>query len=123
MHGLFADTHGAGDCDPEVPLSPRPAHLLGLSAGELGVQSVQPAQLGQRLPALCRTNRSADVFTEIELSRLTRQCLDRRIDDLDLLNAELAAWQQATNADQRQVGWQFTASDAWIKLRHLYPNI
>ena len=31
--------------------------------------------------------------------RLTRQCLDRRIDDLDLLNTELAAWQPATNAD------------------------
>ncbi len=62
-------------------------------------------------------------IAEIELSRLTRQCLDRRIDDLDLLNAELAAWQQATNDDQRQVDWQFTASDARIKLRHLYPNI
>jgi len=61
-------------------------------------------------------------IAEIELSRLTRQCLDRRIDDLDLLNTELAAWQAATNVDQRQVDWQFTASDARIKLRHLYPN-
>ena len=60
-------------------------------------------------------------IAEIELSRLTRQCLVRRIDDLDLLNAELAAWQAATNADQRQVDWQFTTSDARIKLRHLYP--
>jgi hypothetical protein len=61
-------------------------------------------------------------IAEIELSRLTRQCLVRRIDDLDLLNAELAAWQAATNADQRQVDWQFTTSDARIKLRHLYPQ-
>ena len=61
-------------------------------------------------------------IAEIELSRLTRQCLDRRIDDLDLLNTELAAWQAATNVDQRQVDWQFTASDARIKLRHLYQN-
>ena len=60
-------------------------------------------------------------IAEIELSRLTRQCLVRRIDDLDLLDAELAAWQAATNADQRQVDWQFTTSDARIKLRHLYP--
>ena len=29
---------------------------------------------------------------EIELSVLTRQCLDRRIEDLETLNAELAAW-------------------------------
>lgn len=59
---------------------------------------------------------------EIELSALTRQCLDRRIGDLDTLNAELAAWQQATNADQRQVNWQFTTDDARVKLRHLYPT-
>ena len=38
-------------------------------------------------------------IAEIELSALTRQCLDRRIDDLDTLNTELAAWQ---HADQRR---------------------
>jgi hypothetical protein len=59
---------------------------------------------------------------EIELSALTRQCLDRRIDDLTVLNTELAAWQTATNTTQRQVDWQFTTDDARIKLRHLYPN-
>jgi hypothetical protein len=61
-------------------------------------------------------------IAEIELSALTRQCLDRRISDLDVLNVELAAWQAATNADQRQVDWQFTTDDARVKLRHLYPN-
>jgi hypothetical protein len=60
-------------------------------------------------------------IAEIELSALTRQCLDRRIDDLNTLNAELAAWQHQTNANQRQVNWQFTTADARIKLRHLYP--
>jgi len=61
-------------------------------------------------------------IAEIELSALTRQCLDRRIDDLALLNTELAAWQRATNADQRQVNWHFTTDDARTKLRHLYPE-
>ena len=61
-------------------------------------------------------------IAEIELSALTRQCLDRRLDNLTLLNTELAAWQQATNTTQRQVDWQFTTEDARIKLRHLYPN-
>ena len=51
-------------------------------------------------------------IAEIELSALTGQCLDRRIDNLDTLNTQLAAWQQATNADQRQVDWQFTTADA-----------
>jgi len=61
-------------------------------------------------------------IAEIELSALTRQCLDRRIEDLDILNSELAAWQRATNADQRQVNWHFTTSDARTRLRHLYPE-
>ena len=60
-------------------------------------------------------------IAEIELSALTRQCLDRRIDNIDVLNTELNAWQKATNADQRQVQWHFTTNDARTKLRHLYP--
>jgi DDE superfamily endonuclease len=60
-------------------------------------------------------------IAEIELSCLTKQCLGRRIADLDVLNEELAAWTRATNADERQVNWRFTSSDARIKLRHLYP--
>ena len=60
-------------------------------------------------------------IAEIELSALTRPCLDRRLEDLDVLNTELHAWQHATNTAQRQVDWQFTTDDARIKLRHLYP--
>ncbi|MCB0904218.1 MAG: transposase, partial [Actinobacteria bacterium] len=62
-------------------------------------------------------------IAEIELSCLTKQCLGRRINDLDVLNQELDAWTQATNADRRQVDWRFTTSDARIKLRHLYPAL
>ncbi|WP_321572587.1 IS630 family transposase [Parafrankia colletiae] len=61
-------------------------------------------------------------IAEIELSALTRQCLDRRIVDLNTLNTELTAWQNAVNTHQRQVTWHFTASDARTKLRHLYPE-
>ncbi|MFJ9917311.1 IS630 family transposase [Actinacidiphila glaucinigra] len=56
-------------------------------------------------------------IAEIELSALTRQCLDHRIADLDTLNTELSAWQNTTNTDQRQVNWQFTTHDARTKLR------
>jgi hypothetical protein len=62
-------------------------------------------------------------IAEIELSCLTKQCLGRRIAELDDLNAELTAWTDATNADQRQVDWRFTTRDARIKLRHLYPAL
>jgi hypothetical protein len=61
-------------------------------------------------------------IAEIELSALTRQCLDRRINDIDVLNDELTAWQTAVNTDQRQVNWHFTTHDARTRLRHLYPN-
>jgi len=61
-------------------------------------------------------------IAEIELSALTRQCLDRRIEDLNTLNTELTAWQTAANTDQRQVNWHFTTTDARTKLRHLYPE-
>ncbi len=60
-------------------------------------------------------------IAEIELSALTRQCLDRRIDDLDVLSGELTAWENAVNTAERQVTWHFTTSDARTRLRHLYP--
>ena len=61
-------------------------------------------------------------IAEIELSALTRQCLDRRISNLCALNTELAAWQTSTNTDQRQVNWHFTTNDARTQLRHLHHN-
>ena len=61
-------------------------------------------------------------IAEMELSVLTRQCLDRRLGSIEILNTELAAWQAATNAEQRQVDWQFTTDAARVKLRHLYPK-
>jgi len=58
---------------------------------------------------------------EIELSFLSRQCLDRRIGDAQTLDRELVAWNTQRNRDASKVTWQFTTADARIKLRHLYP--
>jgi transposase len=60
-------------------------------------------------------------MAELELSVLARQCLDRRIPDLEALRREVAAWQQARNAATVKVDWQFTTADARVKLRRLYP--
>jgi hypothetical protein len=62
-------------------------------------------------------------IAEIELSVLERQCLARRIDDLELLNAELKAWQNDRNASAGTVRWQFTTEDARVCLYRLYPDI
>jgi hypothetical protein len=59
---------------------------------------------------------------EIELSVLSRQCLDRRIPDLATLEKEVAAWQNRRNSKGGRVEWQFTTADARIKLQHLYPS-
>jgi hypothetical protein len=35
----------------------------------------------------------------------------------------LSAWDTARNANQKGINWQFSAADARIKLKHLYPII
>jgi len=60
---------------------------------------------------------------EIELSVLTRQCLDRRIPNIDSLRQEAQAWYQQRNDAQKGVDWQFTTADARIRLKRLYPQI
>ena len=60
---------------------------------------------------------------ECELSVLARQCLDRRIPDMDTLTREVAAWQRARDAAAVKVDWQFTTADARVKLKRLYPTV
>jgi uncharacterized small protein (DUF1192 family) len=62
-------------------------------------------------------------IAEIELSVLGRQCLSRRIDELERLNAELAAWQSGRNGNEGSVRWQFTTEEARVCLHGLYPDI
>ena len=61
-------------------------------------------------------------MAETELSVLSRQCLDRRIDDRDRMAREIAAWQANRNANNSRINWQFTTTDARIKLKRLYPS-
>ena len=60
---------------------------------------------------------------EIELSVLSRQCLDRRLADKEVLAQEVLAWEEERNAQVVKVHWRFTTADARIKLAHLYPRI
>ena len=62
-------------------------------------------------------------MAELELSALGRQCLSRRIPDEQTLAQECAAWCNERNTAQVTINWHFTASDARIKLRRLYPVI
>lgn len=59
---------------------------------------------------------------EIELNVMISQCLNRRIDNIKELREEVSAWQEHRDQLQAKVNWQFTAQDARIKLKRLYPT-
>jgi len=63
-------------------------------------------------------------MAEIELSVLSRQCLDRRVPDFETLQAEVAAWQERRDeAGGKKIDWRFSAEDARLKLKRLYPSL
>ena len=62
-------------------------------------------------------------MAESELSVLSTQCLDRRIADKQTLIEEVAAWESSRNHKHAKSDWQFTAADARVKLKRLYPVI
>ena len=61
-------------------------------------------------------------MAESELAVLATQCLDRRIPDKPTLIAEVATWQRDRNKRCVKADWQFTAQDARVKLKTLYPQ-
>jgi len=62
-------------------------------------------------------------MAEIELNVLIGQCLNRRIDDIEVVKKESTAWQEARNNKGAKVNWQFRTEDARIKLKKLYPTL
>ena len=62
-------------------------------------------------------------IAEIELNVMTRQCLNRRIDNIEILRKELAAWEMERNETKANVNWQFRTKDARVKLISLYPDM
>ena len=59
---------------------------------------------------------------ECEFAVLTRQCLDRRTPTIGELRRRVEAWENARNDRAVEARWQFTAADARVKLRRLYPS-
>ena len=58
-------------------------------------------------------------MAEIELSILSRQCLNRRLADEWSLALEIIAWDNARNAANAKIHWSFSVDDA----RHVFPSI
>jgi hypothetical protein len=60
-------------------------------------------------------------MAETELSVLSGQCLDRRLDSKEFVTSEVMAWEAERNRTEAKVRWRFTTADARIKLEKLYP--
>jgi len=61
-------------------------------------------------------------MVEVEISVLVRQCLKRRLADIETLDREARAWCTERNGLGASVDWRFRTEDARTKLRSLYPS-
>jgi hypothetical protein len=61
-------------------------------------------------------------MAETELSVLSRQCLDRRLESKAFLTQEVDTWAKERNQAFTKIDWRFTTADARVKLKRLYPS-
>ncbi|MCY4643350.1 MAG: transposase [Bacteriovoracales bacterium] len=59
-------------------------------------------------------------MAEIEFSALSKQCLDRRIGDMNTMKKEVGAWTKKRNRDRVKIDWQFTKNSAREKFQVRY---
>ena len=62
-------------------------------------------------------------MVEIELSVIARQCLNRRLDSMPLLEQEVLTLVQQRNEAAATVNWQFTPELARDKFKRFYPKL
>ncbi len=62
-------------------------------------------------------------MAELELAALSKQCLDRRIGDMETLKREVLAWAEERNQKHITVNWQFTNDKARDKFSRFYPKL
>lgn len=61
-------------------------------------------------------------MAELEISVLSRQCLKRRLGEMETLEKEVRSWQDRRNQIGTTTKWRFTVNDARRNLPHLYPE-
>lgn len=62
-------------------------------------------------------------MAEIEFAALSKQCLDRRIPEVETLRREVLAWADRRNQARKTVNWKFSQPDARKKLHRHYQNV
>jgi DDE superfamily endonuclease len=61
-------------------------------------------------------------MAEIELSALSKQCLDRRIAEMKTLRSEVETWTKKRNQQKIKITWNFTKNQARDKFKRHYTN-
>lgn len=61
-------------------------------------------------------------MAEIELNVLQKQCLNRRIGDMETVKSEVNSWMEDRNNKDAKINWRFDEDEARIKLKRLYPS-
>ena len=62
-------------------------------------------------------------MAEIELSALSKQCLDRRIAEMSALSSQVMSWTKRRNHLKVAINWNFTKNDARNKFNRFYNTI
>jgi transposase len=62
-------------------------------------------------------------IAEIGINIMTKQCLNRRIPDIETLKKELKEWNDKYDQEPTKINWQFTNETSRVKLKSLYPDI
>jgi len=62
-------------------------------------------------------------MAEIELSILSRQCMNDYFESRKQLQERIVPWERSRNEKQVGINWRFTTADARIKLKRLYPTL
>ena len=60
-------------------------------------------------------------MVEIEIGVLVKQCLAKRIPTIEILRAQVDAWQKRRNRDRATINWIFTVDQARVKMANAYP--
>ena len=62
-------------------------------------------------------------MAEIEIGVMSRQALAKPLPDIESFKEQVRIWTVKRNAESRKINWQFTTTDARIKLKKLYPTV
>lgn len=62
-------------------------------------------------------------MAEIEFSALSKQCLDRRMPNIETLESEVLAWSHSRNLEHTTVDWKFSKNKARTKFQRHYSNV